>query len=140
MFIVTIWRINTSILNEFICIYYIFCFTLLYVGGTYARFVYIWYQNIFHVIAVLIVFHAANKKNRMKAILNQDSNSRQRQDIVPVRNLKARKIKTFCHYLSTWLIIDLLPLLSLHCRSAVAPLSLLLSLHCRSCYCPCFKS
>ena len=37
-------------------------FTLLYVGGTYARLVYTWYKNIFRMIAVLIVFHAANKK------------------------------------------------------------------------------
>ena len=38
-------------------------FTLLYVGGTYARLVYTWYKNIFHIIAVLIVFLAANEKN-----------------------------------------------------------------------------
>ena len=37
-------------------------FTLLYVGGTYARLVYAWYKNIFHMIAVLIVFLAENKK------------------------------------------------------------------------------
>ena len=35
-------------------------FHLLYVGGTYARVVYIWYKNIFCMIAVLIVFHAEN--------------------------------------------------------------------------------
>ena len=34
--------------------------TLLHVGGTYARLVYNWYKNIFRMIAVLIVFHAAN--------------------------------------------------------------------------------
>ena len=34
--------------------------TLMYVGGTYTRLVYIWYKNIFRMIAVLIVFHAAN--------------------------------------------------------------------------------
>ena len=38
-------------------------FTLLYVWGTYERLVYIGYKNIFRMIAVLIVFHAANKKN-----------------------------------------------------------------------------
>ena len=137
----------------------------MYVGGTYARLVYSWYQFIF-VIAVLIVFHAANKKNRMKTILKKDSNSRQRQDIVPVRNLKARKIKTL---LSLPIHLDHLPItaaafaplllrccsafaplslrccsavapISLLCRSAVAPLplmSLLLSLRCLSCYHSC---
>ena len=42
----------------------LYLFTLLYVGGTYARLVYSWYQNIFHMIAVLIVFHAANEKKQ----------------------------------------------------------------------------
>ena len=55
-----------------VCLYWILelvVFTLLYVGGTYVRLVYSWYQNIFHVIAVLIVFHAANeKKYRNKKI------------------------------------------------------------------------
>ena len=41
-------------------------FTLWYVGGTYARLVDSWYQNIFHVIAVLIVFHAVNEKTGRK--------------------------------------------------------------------------
>ena len=36
-------------------------YTLVHVG-TYTRLVYSWYQNIFHVIAVLIVFHAENEK------------------------------------------------------------------------------
>ena len=45
------------------------------IGGTYARLVYTWYKNIFHIIAVLIVFLAANeKRNMMKNISNQDSN------------------------------------------------------------------
>ena len=48
--------------------------TLLYVGGTYERLVYIWFRNIFCMIAVLIVFHTANKKsNLMKKISKQDS-------------------------------------------------------------------
>ena len=37
-------------------------FTLLYVGGKYARLVYTWYKNIFFMIAVLIVFLAVNEK------------------------------------------------------------------------------
>ena len=83
-------------------------------------------------IAVLIVFHAANEKNRTKKILKQDSNSRQRQDIVPVRNLKARKMKTL---LSLPIHLDhhrfaaaAITPLSLPCRSGVAPVSL----RCRS--------
>ena len=100
---------------------------------------YSWYQNIFHVIAVLIVFYAANEKNRTKTILKQESNSKQRQDIVPVSNLKARKIKTLlslpihlAHHrfaaaavaplsIRCCSVVD--PLL-LRCCSAVAPLSL----------------
>ena len=97
---------------------------------------YSWYQNIFHVIAVLIVFHAENQKNRMKKILKQDSNSRQRQDIVSVSNLKARKMKTLLSLTITWIIIDSLSLLLLHCRSAVAPLSLRCRCCCRCC-CSC---
>ena len=62
--------LRTSLLIMIICSF----FTLPYVGGTYARLVYILYKNIFRMIAVLIVFHAANKKNRMKTILNQDTN------------------------------------------------------------------
>ena len=37
-------------------------FTLLYVGGTYARLVYTWYKNILHIIVVLIVFLVENEK------------------------------------------------------------------------------
>ena len=37
-------------------------FTLLFVGGTFTRLVYIWYKKIFPVIAVLIVFYAANRE------------------------------------------------------------------------------
>ena len=37
-------------------------FNLLYAGGKYARLVYTWYKNISHMIAVLIVFLAANEK------------------------------------------------------------------------------
>ena len=88
------------------------------------------------------------KKNRMKKILKQDINSRQRKDIVPVSNLKARKITLCCRCQSTWLIIDSLLLLSLRCCSVVAllslcccsagtllPLLLLRCRCCRSCYC-----
>ena len=35
-------------------------FTVLYVGGTYARLVYTWYKNICYMIAVIIVFLTAN--------------------------------------------------------------------------------
>ena len=50
-------------------------FTLLYTGGTYARLVYIWYKHIFRMIAVMIVFHAANgdKRNLTKTISKRDS-------------------------------------------------------------------
>ena len=68
-------------------------------------------------IAVVILFHAENEKNRMKTILKKDSNTRQIQDIVPVSNLKARKIKTLLS----------LPIHLTHHRiaaAAVAPLSL----------------
>ena len=59
----------------------------MYVGGTYARLVYSWYQNIFHVIAVLIVFHAANEKTRKETILKKDSKSRKEdQNVVVVAN------------------------------------------------------
>ena len=123
----------------------------MYVGVTYARLVYSWYQNIFLVIAVLIVFHAANKKNSMKTILKQDSNSRQMQDIVPVSNLNQGISTLCCSCQSTWLIINSLPLLLLRCRccrsyfcytaDSVAPfplLSLLLLLRCHSCYHSCY--
>ena len=47
----------------------------MYVGGTYARLVYIWYKNIFRMITVLIVFHAVNRgeRNLMETIPKQDS-------------------------------------------------------------------
>ena len=50
-------------------------FTLLYVGGTYARLVHTWQKNIFRMIALLIVFLAVNgeKMNLMKKISKQDS-------------------------------------------------------------------
>ena len=49
-------------------------FTLLYVEGTCARLVYNWYKNIFHMIAVLIVFIAANeKKESDEKISKRDS-------------------------------------------------------------------
>ena len=82
--------------------------------GTYARLVCNWYQNIFHAIAVLIVFHAANEKT-------EENKIKTRQQI------KIGKSKRCCHCQSTWLIIALLlhrcSPLSLRCRSVVAPLS-----------------
>ena len=94
-------------------------------------------------IAVLIVFHAGNEKKRIKRILKQDSNSRQRQYIVPVSNLKARKIKTLLsltiHLVHHPIDAAAVDLLLLRCCSTIAPLSLCyrsavaaLSLHC--CY------
>ena len=46
-------------------------FTLLYMGDTYARLVYNWYNSIFHMIAVLMFYFAANRggksdKNNIK--------------------------------------------------------------------------
>ena len=121
----------------------------MYVGGTYARLVYNWYQNMFHVIAILIVLHAANGEKRMKTILKQDSKSRQRQDIVPVSNLKARKIRTLLslpiHLYHHPIAAAAVTPLSLRCLSAafapaVVKLSLLLSpqqlFRCRSAVAP----
>ena len=86
-------------------------------------------------------------KNRMRTLLNQDSNSRQRQYIVPVSNLKSRKIETFlsfsihlAHHRFTAAAVAPLSFRcrsavarqSLRCCSAVAPLPLL-SLSCRYC-------
>ena len=51
-------------------------FTLMYVGGTYARLVYTWYKNIFHTIAVLLVFLAAGKKKE-----SDENNIKTRQQI-----------------------------------------------------------
>ena len=51
--------------------------TFLYIGGTYARLVYTWYKNIFHVIAVLIVFLAVNEN---KVIWWKNAKTRQRID------------------------------------------------------------
>ena len=110
--------------------------TLWYVQGTYKMLVYSWSQNIFHMISVLIVFHAANKKNRMKTKLKQTSNSKQRHYIVPVINLNARNIKTL---LSLPIHLDhhrftaaAIPPLSLRCHSVVTPLSI----RCRSIVAP----
>ena len=41
-------------------------FLLFFLGDKNARLVYNWYRNIFHAFAVLIVFHAANKKTGRK--------------------------------------------------------------------------
>ena len=61
----SIWdsHLHSYVLTLYVRLYWIWkllVFTLLYVGGTYARLVLSWHQNIFHMIAVLIVFHAAN--------------------------------------------------------------------------------
>ena len=87
------------------------------------------------------IISCSERKNRMRIILKQDSNSRQRQDIVPVSNLKSRKIKTFfslpIHLSRHIFAAAAVTLFSLLCRSTFAPLSLLLSLllslRCRSC-------
>ena len=97
-------------------------FSLLYVGGTYARLVYNWYRNIFHAFAVLIVFHAANEKTGRKQDKKREQN-------------KGRKIETLlsspihlAHHCSTVEPVSLschtdIATLSLCCRSAVALLS-----------------
>ena len=90
----------------------------MYVGGTYARLVYNWYQNIFHAFAVLIVFHAANEKT-------EENKIKTRQQI------KKGRSKRCCRHQSTWLIIaplsyryrSAVALLSLRCRTAITPLS-----------------
>ena len=51
--------------------------TLLYVRGTYTRLVYTWYNNIFRMIAVLIVFLAVNEKKESN---ENYIKTRQRQD------------------------------------------------------------
>ena len=76
--------------------------------GTYARLVYNWYQNIFHAIAVLVVFHAANGKPEEKNIKTR-------------LQIKKGKSKCCCRHQTTWLIIA--PL-SPRCRTAIATLSL----------------
>ena len=52
-------------------------FTLLYVGGAYPRLVYTWYKNIFHMIAVLIVFLRYSRKKESD---EKNIKTRQRQD------------------------------------------------------------
>ena len=94
----------------------------MYVGNTYARLVYSWYQNIFHVIAVLIVFHAGNEKTRKKTILKQYSKSRKEDQTLlsfPIH---------LAHFCSAVAPLSLryrsaVALLSILCRTAVAPLS-----------------
>ena len=102
---------------------------------------YRWYQNIFHVIVVLIVYHAANKKKQMKIILKQDSKSRKeyqnanqpgsssnicrccRSVVAPLLH----RYRSFCHSvvspMSHRYCTAIAPL-SLHCCSAVTPVSL----------------
>ena len=70
-------------------------FTLLYVGGTFARLVYIWCKNIFRKIAVLILFHSADGWKWIWWKQHQNKTAtRHRQDSVTVSNLKASKINT----------------------------------------------
>ena len=52
--------------------------SLLDVGSTYSRLVYTWYKNSFHMIAVLIVFLAANKKKESD---EKNTKTRQQRDI-----------------------------------------------------------
>ena len=40
-------------------------FTLMYIGGTYERLVYNWYNNIFRMLAVMIVFLVVNQKKEI---------------------------------------------------------------------------
>ena len=65
-------------------------------------------------------------KKKMKTILKQDSNSIQRQDIVTVSNLKARKIKTLLpspiHLAHHPIAAAVVALLLLRCCTAIAPL------------------
>ena len=70
-------------------------FTLLYVGGTYARLVYTWYKSIFRMIVVLIVFLALNgeKRNLIKQYQNETVTI-QIQDSVAVGDAISRKINT----------------------------------------------
>ena len=53
-------------------------FTILYIGSTYTRLMYIWYKNISPVIAVLIVFLAGNEKKESE---ENNIKTRQQQDI-----------------------------------------------------------
>ena len=113
---------------------------------------YIWYQNIFHAIAVLIVFHSANRKKRTKTILKQDSkSSKEDQNVFVVANPPGSSSNhcRFCRNvvaplshryrsavapLSIPCCTAIAPLSHVYC-SAVAPLlSLLLSLRNCSCY------
>ena len=40
-------------------------FTLMYIEGTYERLVYNWYNNIFRMLAVMIVFLVVNQKKEI---------------------------------------------------------------------------
>ena len=80
----------------------------MYLGGTNTRLVYNWYRNIFQAFAVLIEFHAANKKL-------EGNQTKIRQQI------KKGRSKLCCRCQSTWLIIA--PLLH-HYRTAIIPLLL----------------
>ena len=52
--------ILTKNIHKFLFLMRTRIFTLLYIGGTYARLVYTWYKNVFYMIVVLIVYLAAN--------------------------------------------------------------------------------
>ena len=59
------FHFHSYVLTIYVCLSWILELVVFYSlvrRGTYARLVYNWYQNIFHTIAVLIVFHAANEK------------------------------------------------------------------------------
>ena len=58
--------LRTNALRSYLFIMRTHSFYSLVCRGTYARLVYSWYQNIFLVIAVLIVFHVVNEKNRIQ--------------------------------------------------------------------------
>ena len=90
-------------------------FTLLYVGGTYARLVYSWHQNIFHVIGVLIVFHLGNKKTGRKKYQNKTANQERN-----IKMLLSLPIHLAHHRIATAAVTPLL----LRCRSAIALLLL----------------
>ena len=88
---------------------------------------YNWYQNIFHAIAVLIVFHAANGKKWKKTRLKQGSKSRkENQNVVVVANPPGSSSLRCRTAIATMLLCycsAAAPLL-LRCRVVVEPLSL----------------
>ena len=53
--------LRTSLLITRICTFFLSCTY----AGTYSALVFIWYKNIFHIIALLILFHAAKAEKRI---------------------------------------------------------------------------